>query len=75
MSDRRADIDPIRECSPAPTRTRDTFAERARPAEGYGVGETGSQKVPDAFETFGGNRPIHSQEPDRGTGRAVRPWR
>ncbi|MFF4566023.1 hypothetical protein [Streptomyces sp. NPDC001435] len=59
MSDQQADIDRIRECSRALTGIRDTFADRANPAEGYGVGEIGSQKLLDAFEKFGSNWKIH----------------
>ncbi|WP_189315719.1 hypothetical protein [Streptomyces brasiliensis] len=59
MSDQQADIDRIRECSRALTRIRGTFSERADPADGYGVGELGSQKLLDAFEKFGSNWKIH----------------
>ncbi|MBC9731534.1 hypothetical protein [Streptomyces sp. TRM68367] len=61
MSDQQADVDRIKECSRALKRIRDTFAERGNPADGYGVGEIGSQKILDVFEKFGSNWKIHRQ--------------
>lgn len=62
MSDQQADIGRIKECSRALKRIRDTFSERANPAEGYGVGEIGSQKILDAFDKFGSNWKIHRKK-------------
>ncbi|MEW2450692.1 hypothetical protein AB0896_24565 [Streptomyces parvulus] len=62
MGDQEADIDRIRECARALSRIRGTFAERANPAEGYGVGEIGSEKILDAFEKFGSNWKIHRRQ-------------
>ncbi|MBQ1094965.1 hypothetical protein KBY55_02335 [Streptomyces sp. b94] len=62
MGDQEADIDRIRESARALKRIRGTFAERANPAEGYGVGEIGSEKILDAFEEFGSNWKIHRRQ-------------
>jgi hypothetical protein len=62
LSDQQADLDRIKECSRALKRIRDTFAERGNPAEGYGVGEIGSEKILGAFEEFGSNWKIHRKK-------------
>jgi hypothetical protein len=62
MGDQEADIDRLRESARALKRIRGTFAERANPAEGYGVGEIGSEKILDAFEKFGSNWKIHRRQ-------------
>ncbi|MFG2311381.1 hypothetical protein ACGFS9_22350 [Streptomyces sp. NPDC048566] len=62
MSDQQADIGRIKECSRALKRIRDTFAERADPAEGYGIAEIGSQQILDAFDQFAGNWKIHRRK-------------
>ncbi|MEU9735727.1 hypothetical protein [Streptomyces sp. NPDC048002] len=62
MGDQEADIARIKECARALQRIRDTFADRANPAEGYGVDEIGSQRILDAFDEFGGNWKIHRRK-------------
>jgi len=58
-SDQHADIDRIKECSRALKRIRDTFVEHANPADGFGIGELGSQRILDAFSKFDSNWKIH----------------
>ncbi|MFC7809473.1 hypothetical protein [Streptomyces olivaceus] len=62
MGDQEADIDRIRESARALNRIKGTFAERANPADGYGVAEIGSQKILDAFDKFGSNWKIHRRQ-------------
>ncbi|WP_282703308.1 hypothetical protein [Streptomyces sp. CC219B] len=62
MGDQEADIARIKECARALKRIKDTFAERANPAEGYGVEDIGSQKILDAFDEFGSNWKIHRKK-------------
>ncbi|MEU2994059.1 hypothetical protein ABZ772_27765 [Streptomyces griseoincarnatus] len=59
MGDQEADIARIKETARSLGRIRDTFAERANPAEGYGVDDLGSDKILDAFDTFADNWKIH----------------
>ncbi|MCX4548887.1 MULTISPECIES: hypothetical protein [unclassified Streptomyces] len=59
MSDQQADIERIKECSRSLKRIHDTFDKRSDPSQGYGVAELGSQKLLDAFHTFGSNWKIH----------------
>ncbi|MFI1957877.1 hypothetical protein ACH46L_16730 [Streptomyces althioticus] len=62
MGDQEADIARIKETARSLGRIRDTFAERANPAEGYGVDDLGSEKILDAFDTFADNWKIHRRQ-------------
>ncbi|MEU1081437.1 hypothetical protein ABZ368_14520 [Streptomyces sp. NPDC005908] len=62
MGDQEADIARIKETARALGRIRDTFAERANPAEGYGVDDLGSERILNAFDTFAGNWKIHRRQ-------------
>ncbi|AXI88099.1 hypothetical protein G3I30_12390 [Actinospica acidiphila] len=62
MGDQEADIARIKETARSLGRIRDTFAERANPAEGYGVDDLGSDKILDAFDTFADNWKIHRRQ-------------
>ncbi|MFJ5914235.1 hypothetical protein ACIQFW_00345 [Streptomyces ardesiacus] len=62
MGDQEADTARIRESARALKRIRGTFAERANPADGYGVDEIGSQKILEAFDKFGSNWKIHRRQ-------------
>ncbi|MFI0506381.1 hypothetical protein ACH3WN_26590 [Streptomyces albogriseolus] len=62
MGDQEADIARIKETARSLGRIRDTFAERANLAEGYGVDDLGSEKILDAFDTFADNWKIHRRQ-------------
>lgn len=62
MSDQKADLERIRECSDALKRIHDAFAKKADPAAGYGKSELGSQELIDAFSDFASNWKIHRKE-------------
>lgn len=62
MGDQEADIARIKETARSLGRIRDTFAERANPAERYGVDDLGSEKILDAFDTFADNWKIHRRQ-------------
>ncbi|WBB58624.1 hypothetical protein O7599_23730 [Streptomyces sp. WMMC500] len=59
VSDIKADLERIRECSRALGRIHRTFSHHANPADGYGTGEIGSQQLVDTFSDFGSNWKIH----------------
>ncbi|MEU3146785.1 hypothetical protein [Streptomyces sp. NPDC006999] len=62
MGDQEADTARIKESARALKRVRDTFAERANPADGYGVDDIGSQKILDAFDAFDSNWKIRRRQ-------------
>ncbi|PWI11223.1 hypothetical protein DIZ27_07490 [Streptomyces sp. NWU339] len=62
MGDQEADIERIKESARALKRIRDTFAERANPADGYAVDDLGSQKILDAFDKFSSNWKIRRRQ-------------
>lgn len=62
MSDQKADIKRIRECSRALQRIYSAFTSRSNPTDGYSLAEVGSPVVMDAFDEFSDNWKIHRKD-------------
>ena len=62
MSDLKADIQRIRECSDELGVVYDDFTNRANPADGYTIEDLGSPDLASAFEEFADNWKIHRRE-------------
>lgn len=62
MSDLKADLKRIRECSRALGRIYESFTTRANPTDDYSSGQLGNQRVVDAFEEFASNWEIRRED-------------